>query len=70
MNGLLDRTKMDRMTLKLEGSERGSEVTSHDHSNSFTPGTDSILNDHNTNTLAESKKIKALITNEVMNQMA
>ena len=64
---------MDRMTIGFEKSERGSEVTatSNDLSISFTPETNSILNDHNnSNTLYESKKIKALITNEIMNQMA
>ena len=62
---------MNNITFNFDRSGEGSISISRDHSNSIiTSQTPTVLSDHNSVTTKESKKIKALIHNEIMNQMA
>ena len=68
---LLDQTKMNRITFKFDNSEQGSVVSvdiSRSQGSFVSSEEHSVFSEVNSNPLADTKRIKALISNEIIKQ--
>ena len=61
---------MNNITINFKKNGENSIITYEHTSSIVTSNTPTVLSDNNSIKTAESKKIKALITNEIMSQMA
>ena len=68
---LLDQTKMNRITFNFDTNEKESVVSveiSRGHGSFVSSEAHSVFSEVNSNPLADTKRIKALISNEIIKQ--